>query len=60
VRNVFGRLTGGVVLLAGAIGAGAGVALVPQALEPAGATTTLTVNDAGDAAPVPANCSLLF
>jgi hypothetical protein len=57
VVKLFGRFLGGVALLVGAAGAGAGIALIPIASSPAGAATTLVVNDANDGAATPGNCT---
>ena len=45
--KVLGRFTGGVALIALAIGAGAGLAGAPLAAGPAAAAETITVNDDG-------------
>ncbi len=56
--KVLGRFTGGLTLVALAVGAGAGLAAVPLAAGPAAAATTITVNDAVDSATVaPTNCT---
>ena len=52
----FGRIVTGLVLVGATVGAGLGAVVLGGA--PAGAATLITVNDAGDAAPVPANCLL--
>ncbi|HXB37052.1 MAG TPA: choice-of-anchor Q domain-containing protein, partial [Acidimicrobiales bacterium] len=55
--KLFGRFLSGVALLVGAAGAGAGIALIPIASSPAGAATTLVVNDALDGTATPGNCT---
>ena len=52
----FGRFITGLTLVGATIGAGLGVGVLGAA--PAGAATAITVNDAGDGTPVPANCTL--
>jgi len=50
VLKVLGRFAAGVSLLTFAAGAGLGLAFVAVAEGPAGAVTTITVNDASDTA----------
>ena len=52
----FGGFVTGLVLVGATVGAGLGAVVLGGA--PAGAATLITVNDAGDGAPVPANCLL--
>ena len=57
VRHGLGRFAGGLALVAAAVGAGAGIALIPLGAGPSGAATTITVNDASDNAEPPSNCT---
>jgi hypothetical protein len=52
----FGRFVTGLVLVGATVGAGLGAVVLGGTA--AGAATLITVNDAGDGAPVPANCLL--
>ena len=53
----FGRLVGGLFLLASSIGVGAGLTIDLVAAGPAGAATTITVNDANDSTATASNCT---
>jgi hypothetical protein len=57
MRKVLGRFTAGCALLVGVLG-GAGLTLLPAATSSAGAAITIVVNDANDASPTPANCTM--
>src|SRR5580700_8412546 len=55
--KVIGRFAGGVALVVLAVGAGAGLAIAPLASTPAGATTTISVNNPTDTTESAANCN---